>query len=330
MDGQFSVELADLRGWADQVVRAGEHCDRLARYLATYVPDGDFGPILSPIRPDYERIVLRLLETLGLDATGLHDTGAALRHVGRRYHRADVRVAEGFDRGVAVDDRLSTAAFHDRGPLDPACPIVSGESLPEVSFGGLVDLVFDFLHHHGCIDIRQTVTDWITGDIGKASAQASAWEQAGAGLLAVADNLTTGAARVARTWEGRAATSASAHALSWVGALEQQARAMQQVAAHLRDAIIQAVDVAQVVVDIVVEIVCVVKAALTFASIPGYGQLRAVETITDVIGLVWKARSVLAVFWRFLVLLKDDLVLVTDCFGAESLPPSPSLPASVA
>ena len=35
MDGQLTVELADLRGWAAQVGRAGDDCAYLADYLTT-------------------------------------------------------------------------------------------------------------------------------------------------------------------------------------------------------------------------------------------------------------------------------------------------------
>ena len=56
MDGQLRVELADLRGYADQVGRAGEACASLADYVTTFVPDGDFGRILSLITPDYEQL----------------------------------------------------------------------------------------------------------------------------------------------------------------------------------------------------------------------------------------------------------------------------------
>ena len=84
MDGQLRVELADLRGYADQVGRAGEACASLADYVATFVPDGDFGRILSLITPDYEHLVLRVRETLEADSTRLASTrvGAAARGAG--------------------------------------------------------------------------------------------------------------------------------------------------------------------------------------------------------------------------------------------------------
>ena len=89
MDGQLRVELADLRGYADQVGRAGEACASLADYVATFVPDGDFGRILSLITPDYEHLVLRVRETLEADSTRLAGTrcGAAARGAALRTYR---------------------------------------------------------------------------------------------------------------------------------------------------------------------------------------------------------------------------------------------------
>ena len=74
MDGQLRVELADLRGYADQVGRAGAACASLADYVATFVPDGDFGRLLSLVTPDYEHLVLRVRETLEADSTRLAST----------------------------------------------------------------------------------------------------------------------------------------------------------------------------------------------------------------------------------------------------------------
>ena len=89
MDGQLRVELADLRGYADQVGRAGEACASLADYVATFVPDGDFGRILSLITPDYEHLVLRVRDTLEADSTRLAGTrcGAAARGAALRTYR---------------------------------------------------------------------------------------------------------------------------------------------------------------------------------------------------------------------------------------------------
>jgi hypothetical protein len=40
---QLTVELSDLGGWSRQVGRAGGQCTDLSSYVATNIPDGDFG-----------------------------------------------------------------------------------------------------------------------------------------------------------------------------------------------------------------------------------------------------------------------------------------------
>ncbi len=80
---------------------------------------------------------------------------------------------------------------------------------------------------------------------------------------------------------------------------------MARVAEHLRDAVDQAVDVAQLVVDPVKEIVVIAGLAVTYASIPIFGQIQLANKLRDVLRLAWDARKVLAVFWNFLVFIRD-------------------------
>ena len=331
MDGLLRVELADLRGWAAQVGRAGDDCAYLADYLTRFVPDGDFGPILWPIRADYERLTGRVREVLALEADRLDDTGAALRHAAASYARTDARVARDLGVGAAItDDGRVGRGFHDTGPSTPPAPEFGGESLPVVTFGGVLDQANELVIRSGGPDIRSWVTDLIAGDIGKAAAQASAWEHAGRALAAVRDNLAHGSHAVARTWDGAAATSSRSCTDAWVGALERHSDTLAGVAAHLRDAIEQAVDVAQLVTDVVKEIMAIVFAGWGYACIPIVGQAQLVERLSDVLRLVWDAKKVLTVFWYFLLVIKDCFVTAVDCLSAESLPPAPTVPARAA
>jgi len=328
MDERLTVELADLRGWADQVGRAGDDCAYLADYLTSFVPDGDFGPILAPIRADYERLAGRVREVISLESDRLDDTGAALRHAAASYARTDARVAQ--DLGVAAavtDDGRAGRGFHDTGPSTPPAPEYGGEVLPVVTFGWALDQANEVVTRIGGPDIRSWVTDRVAGDIGKAAAQASAWEHAGRALVAVRGNLARGSQAVARSWDGAAAASSRSYTDAWLGALERQSDTLAGVAAHLRDAIEQAVDVAQLVTDMIKEIVSIVVAGWGYASIPIFGQAQLVERFSDVLRLAWDAKKVLAVFWYFLLVIKDGFVLAADCLAAESLPAPPSLPA---
>jgi uncharacterized protein YukE len=326
MDGQLRVELADLRGYADQVGRAGEACGSLADYVATFVPDGDFGRILSLITPDYEHLVLRVGETLEGDSVRLVGTRAGLRHVAHRYARTDARVAQTFGAGAAIaDDESAGPAFRDVETTAPPGPTCAGEVLPEVTFGWVADQACALVRDLGGPDVRREITDWVAGDVGKASTQASVWGHAAVSVAAVRRNLVHGAVAVATTWEGVAAEAARGHADAWAGALGEQSDGLTRVAAHLRDVVEQAVDVAQLVVDVVKEIISIVLAGLTLASVPIYGQVQLVDKVRDAVRLANDARKVLTVFWNFLLVVKDSFVLAADCFTAEALPQAPSL-----
>ena len=324
MDGQLRVELADLRGYADQVGRAGEACASLADYVATFVPDGDFGRILSLITPDYEHLVLRVRETLEADSTRLASTRVGLRHVAKRYARTDARVAQRFGAGAAVaDDESAGPAFRDVETTAPPGPTCGGEVLPEVTFGWVADQACALVSDLGGPDLRREITDWVAGDVGKASTQASVWEHSAASVAAVRRNLVHGAVAVAATWEGSAAEASRGHADAWAGALGEQRDGLARLAAHLHDVIDQAVDVAQLVVDVVKEIISIVLAGLTLASVPIYGQVQLVDKVRDAVRLANDARKVLTVFWNFLLVVKDSFVLAADCFTAQALPPAP-------
>jgi len=324
MDGQLRVGLADLRGYADQVGRAGEACALLADYVATFVPDGDFGRILSLITPDYERLVVAVRETLEADADRLAGTRSGLRHVARRYARTDARVAQTFGAGAAISHQATHASpFHDVATTTPAGPTCGGEVLPEVTFGWVADQACALVRDLGGPDVRREVTDWVAGDVAKASTQASVWERSAGSVAAVRHNLAHGSLAVAASWEGAAAEASRSHAGTWTVALGEQGDRLAVVAAHLRDVVDQAVDVAQLVVDVVKEIISIVVAGLTLASVPIFGQVQLVDKVRDAVRLANDARKVLLVFWNFLLVMKDSFVLAADCFSPVALPSAP-------
>ncbi len=229
-----------------------------------------------------------------------------------------------------VDDGRAGPGFRDPESATPSGPVCGGEVLPVVAFGAVFDHVADLVVQLGGPDLRIWVTELVAGDVGKAAAQASAWEHASGSLAAVRANLAHGAQAIAGSWEGAAAASSSACVAVWVAALDRQSEIFSLVAEYLRDAVQQAIDVAQMVVDVIKEIVAIVAAGLALAHIPIYGQVRAIERVGDVFRLVWDAKRVIAVFWYFLAVMKDAFVGIVDFLTAEPLPTAPALPAHAA
>ena len=317
MHGQLTVELADLRGWAAQVGRAGDDCAYLADYVTSFVPDGDFGPILHPMRSGYEQFVARVCQVLPVDAERLTETQRALRLAATRYASTDARAAQDLGVGFGiVDDGRVSPRFHDTGRTTPAPPVCGDEVLPVVTFGWGFDHANDLVVSIGGTDLRQELTDRVAGDIGKALAQASVWDNAAQSLAAVRDNLVSGSTLVGRSWEGEAASWSRAHTDAWVAALGTQSEALAAVAAHLRDAVAQAVDVAQIVVDVIREVIVIAGLAVSSACIPIFGPIQLANKLKDALRLVWDARKVLAVFWTFLVCIKDAFTLAADALTA--------------
>ncbi|GAA3677459.1 hypothetical protein GCM10022237_41130 [Nocardioides ginsengisoli] len=331
MAAELSVELSDLRGWGHQVRRAGGHCTMLSTYVATNVPDGDFGRILSLIQGDYESMATTVREALSTDGHRLDLAGDSLHATMRHFADADADVAQSFGLGARItDDGSAAAAFSDGGGTTAAAPTSGGETLPEVSFGWLFDKACELISWVGGPDLRSWVTEQIAGDVDKASTQASAWANAATAMRAVEADLDRGERAIERTWTGDAATAAQAYLDQWLASLRQQASSLDQIGSYLHDMVQQAVEMAQVVVDIVKEIISIISAGWSMASIPIYGQIKLVDKVKDAIKLVNDARKVITVFWNALKLVVDGIKLTVTVFTSESLPAAPALPGAVA
>jgi hypothetical protein len=129
---------------------------------------------------------------------------------------------------------------------------------------------------------------------------------------------------ITRTWTGAASTGSASHMDLWSTCLTEQSSAMRQVAAHLRDAVDQAVKMAQVVVDIIKTVISLVSAALSNAAIPAYGQWKLIKTVKEAITMINSARKVIMVFWNALNMVKALIIAAISTFSAESLPSAPS------
>jgi uncharacterized protein YukE len=324
---ELAVELSDLRGWAAQVGRAGADGTGLSDYASSHVTDGDFGAILDLITGDYEALIPAFHSVLATDGERLEATGASLETMADRYRDLDARVAQEFGVGARIIDDGRADGFRDVADASAVpTPTSTGEELPEVSFGFPFDQLCDLMSSIGGPDPREYVTQWIAGDVGKASLHASAWEHAADGVKAMERNLASGSAAIGRTWDGRAAVRSAEYVEEWVTALSDQASGMSQVSAHLRDMIRQAVDMAQVVVDIIKTVVATAAAAWSNAYIPIYGQIKLVDKVRDLIKLVNDARTVITMFWSALVLIKDGIVMVMHSFDVDALPLAPATP----
>ena len=326
-----TVEISDLQGWAAQVGRASGDLGAAHRYATTNIADADFGRILELIASDYAAMLAKVHGILQADSAGLDHERAALGAIADTYRTADDRSRDRFIElgGAGTLHATEDGAADGFGDVASAAaklvPPGGGQvTLPEVSFGWLLDKVSDLVVWVGGPDPREYVTKWIAGDVGKAAMQASAWQHVADSVDAVDANLKSGKAAIARTWIGAASDAAGTQMTKWEACLVDQSSKMRQMSAHLRDAVDQAVKMAQCVVDIVKTVISLVSAALTNAAIPLYGQWKLIKTVKEAIVMIDNARKVIMVFWNFLTMVKSFIQLCIATFSAESLPATPS------
>lgn len=326
---EFVVEISDLRGWGAQVGRGSVDVGNAAIYAKSNIADAEFGAILELITAEYAALLPAFHGVLDADSTGLGSEQSALVESADAYRRADQSSSSRFGHGQVSDDGAMSPGFNDIASAWPIPqPSSNGETLPEVSFGFLLDKVCDLIVWVGGPDPREYVTKWIAGNVEKASMHASAWSHLSECVKSVEQNLRSGAGTVAQAWQGAAASGSLTQMSRWTANLASQSEGMAKMSGHLADMAVQAVAMAQVVVDIIKTVISMVSACLSSAYIPGYGQWKAIKTVKEAITLVNNARKVIITFWNALIMIKSTIMMVINQFSIDALPPSPSAVSS--
>ncbi|WP_157129482.1 WXG100 family type VII secretion target [Nocardia amamiensis] len=322
----FSVEVADLRGWAEQVGRAGTDMFAAHNYAKRNIVDGDFGKILELITEEYTKLLPSVHDVTLADSEGQDKARLSLIYAAEEYKRTDrnfaSEIAKLDDTPLTVVDDGVADGFGDlaSGADKLVAPAIDSRALAEISLGIFYNRIADLVVAVGGPDPREHITKWLAGDIGKAGTQISAWRHLAECTEAVRANLEQGQKSISKTWSGKASTSAAGQFEKWNTALRNQKTAMQKMAEHLSDALDEAIKLAQVVVDIILTVINFVTAALTNAAIPVVGQIKLIKSVKDGIIMINRARGVIMTFWQLLVMIKSFIVASTAVFTRESLP----------
>ncbi|WP_278261104.1 hypothetical protein [Nocardia sp. AG03] len=329
----FSVELSDLRGWGEQVGRAGHSLEAIRKYAVIYITDADFGRILEQITYEYGKLVPVFHEVLSTDSTRMLETRQALLYCADEYQRTDHNFASAiakldsqpvrsYDDGVADGfiDVFDYAAFL-------ANPVDESRELPLVDFTRMQNKVCDLIAAMGP-DPREYLTKWIAGDIGTAAEHGAAWRSSASSVEAIRDNLRSGQSSISRTWTGEASGAEARYFTSWDICYSNQATAMRRMGDHVIDAIDEAVKMAQVIVDVVKTVISLIGVASISAAVPVVGQVRLARSIWDGITMLNNARKVMTLFFDFLRTIKDFILYSGAVFSRDSLPASPTAASS--
>ncbi|MGV9975185.1 WXG100 family type VII secretion target [Nocardia beijingensis] len=327
----FTVEVADLKGWAEQVGRAGTDLYAGHTYAQQNLAHAEFGKILELVVDEYSKLLPEVQSILQVDSERMDKTRLALIYAADEYRRTDRNFAGEIAKLddsplVVVDDQVADG-FDDlgSGAAHLVAPTVSTSALPSISLGWPINKAVRLIVNIGGPDVEATITSWIAGDIKSAGTQVSAWEHLSACIEAVRKNLEHGQAQISKTWTGKASAAEAAYFGKWNTALDNQKTATAKMGHYLRDAVDQAVDLAQVVVDTVLLVSGFLIAAWTNAAIPVFGQIKLIQSVREAWTMFNAARKVLLVFWSLLKTIKDFIVLCHTVLTSESLPAAPAM-----
>ncbi|WP_157172075.1 hypothetical protein [Nocardia higoensis] len=325
----FSVEISDLNGWAAQVGRNSGYMENTYTCSLIGMTSTDFGKILEIITADYAELLPKFHDALDTASKRLASTQQALVFASQEYVRVDSdwagEIAE-LDNGQTINrtDDGEAAGFNDGVVPGMNMPTRDTRTLPEISLGRMMDKVCDLIELVGGPDPREHITAWIAGDIAEAGTQSASWDRLEEYLENIQTNIRHGQTNIAKTWTGQAATAQAALFGNWDTVWSSQRSAMTQMGSHLRDAVNEAVKLAQVVVDVVRTVIALASAGWGAAVIPLWGQVKMVRTATEAVSVLNEARKVLMLFWSLLRLIKDSIIAAKDVLSRDALPAEPA------
>ncbi|MEV6555644.1 hypothetical protein AB0M22_08005 [Nocardia sp. NPDC051756] len=332
MAPDFSVEISDLRGWAEQVGRSGTHLYEGHNYSVRNLNDADFGRIMNLIKDDYTTLLPALHDVLLASNENMDKAKRALEYAAADYVDADRRFAgslaelDGDVPVTVVDDGVANGFADLQTPTAQLSDPVRGNfEMPSLSLGLMWNKVCELLVALGASDPRKKICELLAGDIPKAKAQADAWRKLAEFVDDVQANLASGQTSIAKTWIGSASTSAGNHFKAWDTKFDNIESIMRKAAQYIDDAADQAVHLAQNATDVFMTIVSLLTAAFTKAAIPLFGQAYLAKKGWDAFKLYKGVVSVLLVFFTLLHAVKNLFVSAIGEFSRESLPKPPQV-----
>jgi len=185
------------------------------KYAQSHIADADFGVILELLTGPYADVIDQFHHVLDEDHARLDKAEQGLRAADRLYKGMETQTAADFarlDRGqkgeIEVDGE--SIGFEDvtAGESQLVPPSSEGITIPEVSFGWLLDQACELISLVGGPDLREEVTKYLAGDLDKAAMQANAWDATADCVGAVKANLASGQEVITHSWSGDASRAA--------------------------------------------------------------------------------------------------------------------------
>lgn len=324
MAGEVTVELGDLRGYADVVDDVARYLGRVSGYADTHCVSTDFGQLLDPLAEEYVSLLPQIKQLLADQVELMEASALAIDQTLRDFRTTDAAEAERHGARVTITDDGKSATYHGNPLTDLSSPSPDESELPEVDFGFPFDQLAWALEKICGYDVRREVTDWLVGDVVEVSKQSSAWYMVGSATSSYSWWLQNANIIVAKTWTGDAATSTIDRMEEWKETLEQQGTDFDQVGKHLADIAGDAVEVAQLAIDLIKFAVDLIAAAWASQWIPVYGQAKFAVKAWDAFHKVKEAWDKIQLFLDALGLVAGYLEVLHDKLNPVNLPAAPS------
>ena len=322
--GELQVDLPELRGYAVLLDQVRSDLGAAHAQAETYCRDADFGKILEDLTGDYAALLPQLVELLAENEQLMKQYALAVDRQAMDYERTDDHVSDGFGGAGITGSATGTARFAPTASSDHlSTPGPTEGELPQVSFGFLFDKLAWALDTFTGFDVRASVTDWIAGDVVGLSTHASCWELVSQRLECCERNIAAGQARVYATWGGLAANQHASGMIVWGTALQSQTSGLADLAQHLKELCVDAVDTAQFVVDCIRLAIDLVTSAWALQYIPVYGQAKFVQKAWDAYKTASKATAYLRMLWSAIRAVRSFLVMCLDQLHPSMLPAKP-------
>lgn len=319
-----TVELGDLRGFADVVDDISGYLGRASGYAATHCSSTDFGPMLDPLASDYGTLLPQMQQLLADQVELVRAAAVSLDQTLQDFRTTDAQEAERHGGGVTITDDGKSTTFWGNPLTEFRSPVPNESELPEIDFGFPFDQLAWALEKICGYDVRREVTDWLVGDVVEVSTQSSAWFVVGSATDSYAWHIGNANTIIARTWTGDAADAAVAKMGEWQDALAQQGIDFDQIGAHLSDIAADAVDMAQLAIDLIKFAVDLIAAAWASQWIPIYGQAKFAVKAWDAYHKAKEAWDKLQLFLDLLKLILGYFEILHSKLNPVNLPAAPS------
>lgn len=187
-----------------------------------------------------------------------------------------------FDDVVNVPERLTPpAAFQDE----------MNRQIDEI--GGKLGLIDDIWQAIFGWSLLRKVLEPITGDWGQMRSAADGWVKLGSAVEGLSENLAAFAEALDQAWDGQAADAYARHMGKWQETLAAERATTEDMSAKIDDAADQILALFRVITATINLVVEIILLALRLASIPVYGQLKAIQKAKEALSAVRKVFSLI-------------------------------------